>query len=131
MFRFTFFKCKVCPQVFRYPGDRDQHCSRSHCYQERRCIRLKDSEGFMLCRVCGVEQGGEFMDGRALKRHYRDRSIHSVASLLHAGLDLWMLDGVSIDEMDECRSSLQDRNLIVEKASAAADSDRDEDYVPS
>ena len=92
----TVHECGVCHIYFRYASQLSYHRERDH--KESKCYtRLMTPGVGYVCKVCG-DNGTKFADGRALKRHYRDRKLHQARDLIDAGVKLWA--GISSDKED-------------------------------
>ena len=89
-------RCSVCQACLRYESQLNHHRERDH-KKPKHYTRLATLGRGHVCKVCR-DKSPHFADGRALKRHYRDRSIHSPKELMQAGVQLWA--GISSDKDD-------------------------------
>ena len=110
--------------TFHRESERNQHHRRSHLGPKKMTTLKTKYIGF-YCKVCG-EGAKEWKDSRGLKRHYMDRSAHSVKEVLKAGVNLWVFDGLSILDKIEMRDWFEDRQVIEEKGTISSD---DDDFV--
>ena len=56
-----------------------------------------------MCKACS-DSSPYFADGRALKRHYNDRLLHSVEELTSAGVRLW----ANVSDLPEDNEALRE-----------------------
>ena len=90
------YKCGVCQACFRYQSQLSYHHERDHKEPKHFTKLMTPGIGY-VCKVCG-DNSTKFADGRALKRHYRDREVHKARELVDAGVKLWA--GISSNKED-------------------------------
>ena len=86
----------MCHACFRYGSQLSYHHERDH-KEPKHFTRLMTPGVGYVCKVCG-DNSTKFADGRALKRHYRDRKVHEAKDLIDAGVKLWA--GISSNQDD-------------------------------
>ena len=103
-------KCGVCRACFRYESQLSHHREREH--KDDKCYARLITPGVgYVCKVCGIG-AATFADGRALKRHYRDRTLHGAKELVHAGVKLWALISRSKEDMAVVRDVYVEQGII-------------------
>ena len=95
------FMCSDCDRVFRFASERNQHRDRAH-RSSLHYVRLNTRNVGFRCLACGPGNGC-FKDQRGLKRHYLDRKMHDVTTLLDCGIRLWAFGEVSEQDKDKMR----------------------------
>ena len=74
-----------------------------------------------ICKVCS-DNSSYFVDGRALKRHYRERSVHSASELTKAVVKLW----TSISSDPESMEAVCEVNEVCGIIELAVPSDKED-----
>ena len=103
-------ECGVCHACFRYGSQLSYHHERDHKEPKHYTRLITPGIGY-VCKVCG-DNSTKFADGRALKRHYRDRKIHKARDLVDAGVKLWARISSNMEDMAVVRDVYYSHSII-------------------
>ena len=103
-------RCSVCNNCFHYAAQLKQHDEVEYEGRMKHCRLATLRKGY-VCKACG-DKSQYYADGRALKRHYCDRSAHSAEDLIAAGVKLWAGISTDPDDMEVVRQVYEDCGII-------------------
>ena len=79
--------------------------------EHKKWSRLATLRVGYVCRACG-DGSYPFADGRALKRHYLNRQVHSAKELIRVGVKLWANISDCPEDMEAVREVYEDGGII-------------------
>ena len=89
-------------------------------------MRLSDRLHGYICKVPYCDMGA-FKEQRGIKKHYRDRSKHTVEQLLQANVAVQTLTGLPKEDIAAAREWWLKKGVIVEVEAEEDDDDYDAD----
>ena len=104
------YPCMICSKIFRYESQQYEHYRRYH-QSNKAYTRLVTRGRGHVCKVC-PEASKVYADSRALKRHYRDRKVHSAEQLIEAGVLLEQIIKHDDADMQAVRKVYEKAELI-------------------